>query len=530
MVKVFLFFSVFQFVLSCEQVYQESIPLEDLNISIQEKVKRSLEVDYLLELGLDSSARKLLIDFYDKNGYKPKWINDTILTEKGVELKNLFRKKIQFGIPESRYSFFKSQNTNYLQDELIITTTLAYLVNDLKNGFIDEKLIKLKPLNLVSLEVLEKSIQFDSSSLSQQILHFGPSNSNYQELANGLLNFCNKYPIDTNTYQIKVSTKTPLLIENITREALWTKGYIVNQFVDSNTYISALKLFQLQSGLIADGIIGSATISSLNESTAHKLYRAALSLEKWRWKNEYPKKYIRINIPEYMLRLYMNDSLKSEHRIIVGQPITPTPELVAKIHQLVVYPYWNVPYSISSTEILTHAKKNVNYFKKNDFKIYKNGVQINPRSVRWYKIKKNNFPYDVRQEYGPKNSLGILKFEFHNHYGVYIHDTPSKELFKKDIRAFSHGCMRCDRPIELAKLILENDSIGKKGNKFTPTSLDSLIELKKNFFVPIRYPVPLFVEYKTVTVIDSILKFYLDIYGRDEKYIRLMEDSNLIFL
>jgi murein L,D-transpeptidase YcbB/YkuD len=525
MVKVFLFFSVFQFVLSCEQVYQESIPLEDLNISIQEKVKRSLDIDYLLELGIDSSARKLLIDFYDKNRYKPKWINDTTLTEEGVELKNLFRKKIQFGIPDSRYSFFKSQKTNYLQDELIITTTLAYLVNDLKNGFIDEKLIKLKPLNLVSLEVLEKSIQFDSSCLSQQILHFGPSDSNYQELANGLLNFCNKYPIDTNTFKLILSKKTPLLVEKIAREALWTKGYIVNQVVDSSTYVSALKLFQLQSGLKADAIIGSATITSLNESTAHKLYRAALSLEKWRWKNEYPKKYIRINIPEYMLRLYMNDSLKSQHRIIVGQPKTPTPQLVARIHQLVVYPYWNVPYSIASTEILTNANKNVNYFKKNDFKLYRNGVQINPRSVRWYKIKKNNFPYDVRQEYGPKNSLGILKFEFHNNYSVYIHDTPSKNLFNKEIRAFSHGCMRCERPIELAKLILENDSLGKKGNKFTPTSLDSLIELKKNFFVPIRYPVPLFVEYKTVTIIDSILKFYLDIYGRDEKYIRLMVES-----
>jgi len=344
------------------------------------------------------------------------------------------------------------------------------LVNDLRNGFIDKKLNQLKPLNLASLEVLEKSIQFDSSSVAQQILHFGPSNSNYQELANGLLNFCNKYPIDTNTYKLILSKKSPLLVEKIAREALWTKGYIVNQDVDSSTYVTALKLFQLHSGLKADAIIGSATIASLNESTAHKLYRAALSLEKWRWKNQYPQKYIRINIPEYMLRFYLNDSLKSEHRMIVGQPKTPTPELEAKIHQLVVYPYWHVPYSIASTEILTHAKKNVNYFSKNDLRIYKNGIQINPRSVRWSKIKKNNFPYSLRQDSGPKNSLGILKFEFHNHYGVYIHDTPSKELFNKEIRAFSHGCMRCDHPIELAKLILENDSIGKKGNKFTPSS------------------------------------------------------------
>jgi murein L,D-transpeptidase YcbB/YkuD len=525
MVKVFLFFMFFQFVSSCEQVFQDTIPLEDLDISIQEKVKRSLDIDYLAELGIDTSARKLLIDFYEKNGYEPKWINDTSLTEQGVELKNLFRKKIAFGIPESRYSFFKIQNTNYLQDELIITTTLAYLVNDLKNGFIDDKLIKLKPLNLVSLEVLEKSILFDSSSLSKQILHFGPSDTNYQELANGLLNFCNSYPIDTNTFQLKVSKNIPLLVEQAAREALNSKGYIVNQDVDSNTYISALKLFQLHNGLNADGEIESYTIASLNESTAHKLYRAALSLEKWRWKNEYPHKYIRINIPEYMLRFYVNDSLISLNRMIVGQPITPTPELVAKIHQLVVYPYWNVPYSIASTEILTHAKKNVNYFSKNDLKIYKNGVKINPRSVSWSKIKKNNFPYSVRQDYGSKNSLGILKFEFHNHYGVYIHDTPSKELFNNEIRAFSHGCMRCDCPIELAKLILENDYIGNKRNKFTPASLDSLIEMKKHFFIPIRYSVPVFVEYKTVTVIDTILQFYLDIYGRDEKYIRLMVES-----
>ncbi len=260
----------------------------------------------------------------------------------------------------------------------------------------------------------------------------------------------------------------------------------------------------------------------MSESTKNKLMRTALSMEKWRWKNEYPLKYVHINIPEYLLRLYMDDTLRSANKIIIGKTDTKTPELTSKIRQIVLYPYWVVPQSITSKEINPKVKQNVNYLAKNNYKIFRNDIEVDPTTVNWAKVKENTFPFKVRQEFGPTNSLGILKFEFNNKFGVYVHDTPNKGLFNNDIRAYSHGCMRVQNPIELAKMILDKDSIHKKRNDFTSLEMDSLYLLNENYKINLRDPVPIFIEYKTVTVREKMLIFHPDIYYKDEKYLKLM--------
>jgi hypothetical protein len=195
-----------------------------------------------------------------------------------------------------------------------------------------------------------------------------------------------------------------------------------------------------------------------------------LPLDKLRKKGKYPEKYIHINLPEYTLKFFANDSLKSVHNLVIGTTDHQTPQLRSKVHTIVVYPYWNVPYSIASKEILPALQANKNYLTKNNYKIYRGENEVNPYSINWKKIKKNTFPYKVVQQPGPKNSLGIIKFEFHNNYSVYIHDTPSKSYFRSDVRSFSHGCMRCENPVELGKLLLTYDSIRKKPNPITAAS------------------------------------------------------------
>jgi murein L,D-transpeptidase YcbB/YkuD len=242
-----------------------------------------------------------------------------------------------------------------------------------------------------------------------------------------------------------------------------------------------------------------------------------------RQQTSYPVKYIRINIPEYTLRFFAQDSLKRTHRVIVGKPENPTPELSSKIIRMVAYPFWNVPYSIASKEILPSVKHNLNYLEKNNYKIYRGEQEINPRQVNWSRIKENTFPYKIVQQPGEDNSLGILKFEFHSNYSVYLHDTPTKHLFKSDIRAFSHGCMRCEEPLELGKALLDYDSLKLKRNHLTCDSLDSLMLVAKHFPFKLLDPVPIYVEYVTVCADRERLIFYPDIYGRDELYLKLFK-------
>lgn len=524
MIKIISFCLLFLFLFSCKTEVKKLIPLEDLKISIREKIKRSLEEEYLSVVGLNEKAGELLDDFYKKNHYHPKLINDSALTEQGEKLKKILSNKIQFGIPDVRYKNLKWKKTSFLQDEILITSTLAYLSHDIKTGFFEADTLLLKPLSLTSLTELEKICRFDSDTLSveEQLLALGPVDTNYRQLANGLLNYCHLYPIDTSSFNVESIKKDTLFAEKKAKESLFSKGYLKSENVDSITFSYALSLFQQHNGLKPDGVIGTYTAKALSESTYHKLLRTALSMEKWRWKSIYPKKYIRINLPEYKLRLFIDDTLRSLNNIIIGKPETASPELKATIHQIVVYPYWTIPQSIANKEILPKVKNNVNYLARNDYKIFRKDVEVDPKTVNWSKYK-DHFPFKIRQEFGPKNSLGIIKFEFHNKYGVYVHDTPQRGLFKNDIRSYSHGCMRCEFPVELAKTILEKDSTRRGRNEITPLLLDSLFVVGENYRINLVDPVPIFVEYKTVTMTEKVLVFHPDIYNRDEKYLKLLK-------
>ncbi len=522
--KLFSLFALLLVIASCQSKPKKLIPLENLKIPLREKIKRSMETEYLEVMGIDEKTGQFLTEFYGKDKFKPKWINDSTLTEKGQQLKKILSNKLQFGIPDSRYKSLKWKKTSFLQDEILITTTLAFLAKDIQSGFLHPDTLLVKTLEPISSAELSKIIRFDSDTMTveQQLVNLGPADTNYRQLADGLLEYCSHYPTDTNSFKVEPFKKDTLHAEENARASLFSKRYLASKDADSLTFVKALSQFQIHNGLKPDGVIGTYTAKALSESTVHKLLRTAVAMEKWRWKSKYPKKYIRINLPEFKLRLFTDDTLRSFNSIIVGKPETPTPELSSSIRQIVVFPYWVVPQSICNKEILPKVKNNVNYLARNDYKIFRKDVEVDPKTVNWSRYK-DAFPFRVRQEFGPKNSLGIIKFEFHNKYGVYVHDTPQRNLFSSDIRAFSHGCMRCQYPVQLAKTILMKDSIRGRRNDIDTLKLDSLFALGENHRIDLRDPIPIFVEYKTVTVSNKVLIFHPDIYGRDEKYLKLLK-------
>lgn len=275
-------------------------------------------------------------------------------------------------------------------------------------------------------------------------------------------------------------------------------------------------------GFNEDSNIDDATLQALNESTYTKVVRASIALDKMRQRPASEKKFVRVNLPSFELFFVADDTLRSRNRIIIGKTSNQTPELQATINRIVCYPFWKVPQSIADKEILPAVKANSNYLSKNHYRIYRGKTEINPSSVSWKKYSKN-FPYTVIQDPGPHNSLGIIKLEFYNSYNVYVHDTPSKSLFKRGYRSFSHGCMRCENPVELAKTILDYDSIRPKNrNIFVRDSIDSILQREINFSIPLKKSIPIFVEYITVSATKEFLYFHLDLYKREEEYVKLL--------
>lgn len=506
---------------------EEIQSFEHQNIPLSEKLKKATNSDYLNSIGIPQLAHQFVRSYYEQRGFKARWSSDKALSKEGSAVKAALKNKVALGIPSHRFEYGKTKN--FIQDEIWLTAALSMTVNDLEKGIIDYENKKQRKVTCISASAFDQKVKFDpSKEIREQFLAFGPQDSTYQVLGKGLIRFLDRYPMDTTTFDVKSVKIDSNEAITKTRLALISKGYFPASVKDTTGVLDSLKTFQLHNGLKPDGVIGKYTSKALNESTFHKVERILLAMDKIRSDREYPNKYIRINIPEYKLRLYINDSLKSDHNIVVGKYENQTPQLESKLRKIVVYPYWNVPYSISSKEILPALKYNSGYLAKHNYKIYKSGEEVDPSTVDWKSIRQNAFPYKVVQDPGRANSLGVIKFDFYNEHSVYFHDTPSKGLFGADVRAYSHGCMRTQHPVDLAKEILHRDSLRFKGNEMIPDSLDSILDRKTDFNYAIQLldPIPIFIDYVSVARDKDRMVVHVDIYGRDEEYLKIMRQKS----
>lgn len=496
-------------------------------IPFREKLQKALEPEHLKEMGFSEEQTVWLQDYYEKNAYKSLWVNDSMISKEGLKLRHVIKRSLWFGVPTNRLiQKVEKRKELWIDEEILLTARLSSMVFDLRNGFIDYKLKQYKPKDLIDFESLDSLLaQRDTLTLDKIILNQGIQDSNYRFLAHKIYAYCLNHGVDKTEFKVNKEKDDSIGAVTLARKSLIVKKYLNENDTTKDAYKSALAEFQKDNGLKQDGVIGEYTAQALSESNFHKIMRAALSLDKIRSRNPYPEKYVGINIPEYVLRLVIKDTLRAIHRVIVGKPDHKTPELSSRIHEIVVFPYWNVPYSIAGKEVLPSVKANPSYLSKNHYKIFKGDNEVNPYSVHWSRIRENTFPYKLVQQPGPHNSLGVLKFEFYSNYSVYLHDTPSKYLFSKDIRAFSHGCMRCQYPDSLAKALLNYDSVRTKRNSITAPMLDSLLALKENYRIKMMDPVPVFVEYRTVYADRTNLIFYPDIYLRDEEFLRVMNEG-----
>jgi murein L,D-transpeptidase YcbB/YkuD len=223
--------------------------------------------------------------------------------------------------------------------------------------------------------------------------------------------------------------------------------------------VEALKAFQAAAGLTADGILGPRTLAALNGVSREEDIAAILAnLERWRWMpRDLGAFHVMVNVPEFMVRVVDDGKMVHETRVVVGTPANATPTFSHVMDHLVVNPFWNVPASIVSNEMLPEIRRNpYGYFAKRGYQVLvRSGGRmrvVDPGRIDWWMVNPRSVA--IRQVPGDHNALGRIKFMFPNQHSVYLHDTPSKKLFERDVRAFSHGCVRVDNPLEFADAIL----------------------------------------------------------------------------
>ncbi|RYG55617.1 MAG: hypothetical protein EON56_05375 [Alphaproteobacteria bacterium] len=240
-------------------------------------------------------------------------------------------------------------------------------------------------------------------------------------------------------------------------------------------------------------------------------------MERWRWMpSDLGDFHVFVNIPEFRLWIERNGQPEYTTRVVTGTTKNQTPIFSDNIRHVVVNPYWNVPSSIIKGEIAPAVLRNPGYTDSHNMDLLYNGTPVSPWQVNWSQVSSSNFPFRVRQRPGAGNSLGQIKFLFPNKHDVYLHDTPSKSLFARSSRAFSHGCVRVENPMEFAGALMVNEA------NISRASLEAMFGPNERWVNP-DTQIPVHLAYFTLRVgADGKIQSYGDVYGHNEKLIAAM--------
>ncbi len=278
----------------------------------------------------------------------------------------------------------------------------------------------------------------------------------------------------------------------------------------------AVQRFQSRNGLLPDGVIGRRTLEALNMSAKARLALLERNLKRInKLSTTLGERYIFVNIAGQKLEAVANGRVERRHRVVIGKVDRQTPEYTSKITFLAFNPYWHVPQSIARKDILPQVRRDPSYLKRLNMRVYRGygGREVNPYKVNWNQVNERTFLF--RQDPGPRNSLGTVKIHFPNPHAVYLHDTPSKSLFGRNVRANSSGCVRVEHVHDLTTWILKAQGWDRK-------RVDALVASGARKDVRLKKTVPVYMLYLTAWVDEhGVVNFRDDIYGRDGRHASL---------
>lgn len=522
----------------------------DVDRSLSEKVSELIQAQVeennrgtgITLAGEPIYTSKMLARFYTKRNFLPAWSRDHVPLEQSETLLKTIKGVNQQGLVPEYYHMEaienllqlarankreKALNEPVMLAELDLLLTDAFLmmgchfsVGCVNPVSIDADWFALRS-DLDVDRILEEALE--KNRVNEMLLGLLPSQDDYTKLAQELARHreiadSGGWPPVSGGPKLKKGIEDRRVIElrkrlAVTRD-LPLEGTNASLFFDKELEQAVLN-FQRRHGLKADGVVGPSTLSALNVTAEERVRQIEVNMERTRWiSGNLGSRYIRINIADFRLDAVDNGRAVISMAVVVGKRYWHTPVLSEKMTYLVLNPYWNVPESIAAQEILPAIRKSPDYLAEHDMKIlsgsWSSNEEIDPLSIDWDTVTGKHFPYRIRQEPGPKNPLGRIKFMFPNKFNVYLHDTASKNLFSRDVRTFSHGCIRIEQPLELAEYLMHSDP------HWTREKIEAEIETGIEKAVPLPVPIRVHVLYLTAWVDEQgVMQFRDDVYNRD---------------
>ena len=286
-----------------------------------------------------------------------------------------------------------------------------------------------------------------------------------------------------------------------------------------------LRRFQARHGLDADGRMGPQTLQALNASLPERIRQIELNMERWRWlPRDLGARHIRVNVPAFDLSVIEDLQTVMSMRVVAGRHYRRTPVFSGLMDHLVINPDWNIPTRIAVQDILPKARKDPAYLSREKIRVFeswsRDAAELDPNGIDWARVTAEDFRYKLKKDPGPHNDLGRVKFLFPNKFDVYLHDTPAKRLFERSMRGFSSGCIRVEKPLDLAEYVLRSSP------GWSRDAVSAAIDAGQLRTIGLGRKIPVHLIYMTASVdSEGRVLFWQDIYGRDPVLDRALQEK-----
>ena len=478
---------------------------------------------------------RALLSLYIKKNIQPLWIKNNRPDSRAQALLQTLQESTQDGLNPDDYQVAeiltiwpKNDAASLARLDVLLTLVLGRYVADMREGSSDPCLLNPKLFAAARdhevdiLQVVNEALQ--SEDLGAFLKNQAPSHEAYRGLRKALAAY-RLLQQDGGWTTIAAGPtirpgmsdpRIPLIAERLAKTGELEPAAGTGTKYDGKL-IAAVKSFQNHFLLEPDGLIGKKTLAAMNIPLSQLIKRIILNMERWRWlPHRLNGKRIFVNIAGFQLFGATDEKIEITMPVIVGKVYHKTPVFTGSMRYLEINPFWNIPDSIAVNEMVAHMQKDPDYLSKKNIRIFEgwqeNAPEIDPADIDWQTIGKGIKRYRLRQDPGPDNALGRIKFMFPNVNNIYLHDTPAHELFLKTTRDFSHGCIRVSRPLELGEYLLENN---KKPLKVE--ELKELVKSSKRKVILLDRQLPVHILYRTVRASTATgeLFFYPDVYQRD---------------
>ena len=470
----------------------------------------------------------VIYEFYAQRGFQPAWANERTASE----LRRALKDSEADGLDPRDYHLPVLEELAAAADagaayEILHTDALLRIADHLLFGKVDAATFDARwnytrnPIGIDIPQRIERALASDD--LYGEIEKLKPTHPMYLSLKQELARY-RQAAADTERVtiaqgkSIEPDTHDERVLALRTRLSL-SGDLDAAQDSESDLYDAtvqaAMRRFQERMGLVVDGKLDARMITELNVPLDERITQLLVNLDRGRvLLHDLPDEFVVVNIAAYSIYLVRGQEVVWNARVQVGKTYRRTPMFRSDIDYLVLNPTWTVPPGIIRNDILPDARRDPESITRRGLDVLdSNGNKVDPASINWSKFKSGNIPYTLRQEPGPKNALGRVKIMFPNSYSVYLHDTPSQSKFEETDRAFSSGCVRVERPLELAELLLADPEA------WSTARIEQAVDAGRTLNVTLPNKVPVLLAYWTAWVDpQGRVNFRRDVYGQDAQW------------